>query len=719
MARGGVHRRAPAPDAWAILPPDTLCDQTASMAVTSGSQDGLGATRALKPLPFAASFYTIETHHLLYLVINSLSSPGGCGFPGDSLAASSASERAAEVAGSRAAALFDVLGNAASQVTTTPTHRAGARRLPPEGASSLLSAATMFPRRLLLAARGALPILQLLVCRLLPPGSLPSHLFLLAAPASPLPPSELLPVSPGASDPDPASGAKGQVFRLRLEPPGPVFPAGQSILANCSIECPNPERVMLETSLPKESSGTGRSWAAYRLSNVTADSLLICSGYCNGSQMSSSSSITVYRFPERVELAPLPSWQPVGENVTLRCQVTGGAPRDRLTAVLLHGEEELSRQLLVGDPTEVTTTVPVGREDHGTNFSCHTELDLRPQGLELFQNTSVPRQLRTFALPATPPCLVTPASLEVGTSETVECTLDGVFPASEALVQLTLGDQMLNSVVTCNGDTLRATATATAHADLEGVQKATCKVSLGAETSSTRNLTVFRPILKLSEANVTEGTTVEITCTAGHRVQVALDGAPSPSPGNAAQLRLTATESDDQRDFSCNASLEVAGELLRRDATARLRVLYGPKIDPANCPQHLAWQDGTTHVLQCQARGNPAPRLQCLQEGSGRVVPIGIPFLVTSHHKGTYRCQAVSARGNDTVLVVMDIDGGRSSVAIVALAAFAALGVVSVSAALLYVHRMQRRSAVYRLVPPHASTSMPLAERPPSRGGGG
>lgn len=103
--------------------------------------------------------------------------------------------------------------------------------------------------------------------------------------------------------------------------------------------------------------------------------------------------------PESVELAPLPPWQPVGENLILSCQIKGGAPRSNLTAVLLRGDEVLSRQSVPGDPTElveVMVEVPVRREDHGANFSCRTELDLRSRGLELFENSSAPLQLRSF-----------------------------------------------------------------------------------------------------------------------------------------------------------------------------------------------------------------------------------------------------------------------------------------------------------------------------------
>lgn len=104
-------------------------------------------------------------------------------------------------------------------------------------------------------------------------------------------------------------------------------------------------------------------------------------------------------FPERVELGHLPAWQQVGKDLTLCCQVDGGAPRTQLSAVLLRGEEILSRQPVDGhpkDPKEITFTVLASRGDHGASFSCRTELDLRPQGLALFSNVSEVRHLQTF-----------------------------------------------------------------------------------------------------------------------------------------------------------------------------------------------------------------------------------------------------------------------------------------------------------------------------------
>lgn len=104
-------------------------------------------------------------------------------------------------------------------------------------------------------------------------------------------------------------------------------------------------------------------------------------------------------FPERVELDPLPAWQQVGKTLPLRCLVEGGAPRSQLSVVFFQGEEELHAEKLgvnSTNPNEITTTVLASRDNHGANFSCRTELDLRPQGLQVFLNVSEARQLRTF-----------------------------------------------------------------------------------------------------------------------------------------------------------------------------------------------------------------------------------------------------------------------------------------------------------------------------------
>ncbi|XP_015096517.1 intercellular adhesion molecule 3 [Vicugna pacos] len=512
----------------------------------------------------------------------------------------------------------------------------------------------------------------------------------------------------------PPPGTQGQEFLMRVEPKDPVLPAGVSFSVNCSVDCPHPERISLETNLLKETVGRGLGWAAFQLSNVTGDTMVLCSGFCSGSQIVGSSKVKVYRFPERVELAPLPRWQSVGRHFNLSCLVSGGAPRSHLVVVLLRGEEELGRQPVAnGEPVEVMVTVLASRDDHGANFSCRTELDLRSQGLGLFQNHSAPRKLRTFAMPMIPPRLAVPRFSEVETSWPVNCTLDGLFPVSEAQVQLALGDQMLNTTVMSHGDTL--TATATAKAEQEGVQKIVCNVTLGDESRETReNVTVYNlqgPILTLSEPNATEGTTMTVTCKAGPRVQVTLDGIPAAAPGQPSQLQLNVTERDDRRTFFCYATLKVHGEILHSNRSVQLRVLYGPKIDRAQCPQRLTWKDKTMHILQCPVRGNPNPQLQCLQEGSKFKVPIGIPFLVRLNYSGTYYCQAVSSQGTDSLTVMMYVQDQNPIAVTITLGVLTILGLVIATAALLYVFRVQKRSDIYHLK--KKSSWLPLTSKQP------
>ncbi|KAF7465504.1 intercellular adhesion molecule 1 [Marmota monax] len=378
----------------------------------------------------------------------------------------------------------------------------------------------------------------------------------------------------GALLPEPGD-AQVSVF-----PTEATLPRGGSVLVNCSSTCEEEAFLGLETPLTKEERDRGHNWKVFKLSDVEEDSKPMCFSNCGPNQTLASISITVYRLPEHMELFPLPPWQPVGENLTLKCQVKGGAPRAQLTLVLLRGEEELSRQPAVGEPAEGNATVLAGRGDYGANFTCRAELDLRPQGLGFFQNTSAPRQLRTFVLPMTSPQLETPRILEVGTSEKVVCSMGGLFPASEARVHLALGDHRLNTTVTYNKDSLSATAWVEGTAENEGDHPLVCAIMLGNQSQeSWRNLTVYSfpaPNLTLSEQEVSEGTQVEVACEASVGLRVRLSDAPAEPWAPSVQFLLNATAEDNGRHFSCSAALEVAGHLLYKNQTKELWVLRAP-----------------------------------------------------------------------------------------------------------------------------------------------
>ncbi|XP_035299389.1 intercellular adhesion molecule 5 isoform X1 [Cricetulus griseus] len=456
-------------------------------------------------------------------------------------------------------------------------------------------------------------------------------------------------------------------FWADLQPRVALVERGGSLWLNCSTNCPRPERGGLETSLRRNGTQRGLRWLARQLVDIREpETQPVCFFRCARRTLQARGLIRTFQRPDRVELVPLPPWQPVGENFTLSCRVPGAGPRASLTLTLLRGAQELIRRSFAGEPPRargavLTATVLARREDHGVNFSCLAELDLRPQGLGLFANSSTLRQLRTFALPPIPPSLVTPRFLEVGSERPVSCSLDGLFPAPEARVYLSLGDQRLQPDVTFDGDSLLATATATPSAEQEGTRQLLCSVTLGGESRETQeNLTVYSfptPLLTLSEPVAPEGKVVTVSCWAGARALVTLEGISAAVPGQPAELQLNVTEKDDKRGFFCEAALEVDGETLRKNQSAELRVLYSPRLDDSDCPRSWTWPEGPEQSLRCEARGNPEPSVHCARPDSGgAVLALGLLGPVTRSLAGTYRCTAVNGQGQAVKDVTLNVE---------------------------------------------------------------
>lgn len=80
---------------------------------------------------------------------------------------------------------------------------------------------------------------------------------------------------------------------------------------------------------------------------------------------------------------------------------------------------------------------------------------------------------------------------------------------------------------------------------------------------------------------------VTVTCTAGARTLVTLEGIPAAVLGQPAQLQLNVTENDDRRGFFCEAILEVDGEILSKNESAELRVLCELMLTHRPAPSDL------------------------------------------------------------------------------------------------------------------------------------
>uniref|UniRef100_A0A2K5CZD3 Intercellular adhesion molecule 5 n=1 Tax=Aotus nancymaae TaxID=37293 RepID=A0A2K5CZD3_AOTNA len=462
------------------------------------------------------------------------------------------------------------------------------------------------------------------------------------------------------------SAVSQEPFWADLQPRVAFVERGGSLWLNCSTNCPRPERGGLETSLRRNGTQRGLRWLARQLVDIREpETQPVCFFRCARRTLQARGLIRTFQRPDRVELVQLPPWQPVGQNFTLSCRVPGAGPRASLTLTLLRGAQELIRRSFAGEPPRargavLTATVLARREDHGANFSCRAELDLRPHGLGLFENSSAPRELRTFSLSPDPPRLAAPRFLEVGSERPVSCALDRLFPATEARVYLALGDQNLSPDVTLDGDALVATATATASAEQEGARQLVCNVTLAGENRETReNVTIYSfpaPLLTLSEPSISEGQMVTVTCTAGAEALVTLEGVPATVPGQPVQLQLNATENDDRRSFFCNATLDVDGETLIKNRSAELRVLYAPRLDDSDCPRSWTWPEGPEQTLRCKARGNPEPSVHCTRSDGRAVLALGLLGPVTRDLSGTYRCKAANDQGEAVKVVTLIVD---------------------------------------------------------------
>ncbi|XP_059862589.1 intercellular adhesion molecule 5 isoform X3 [Delphinus delphis] len=406
-------------------------------------------------------------------------------------------------------------------------------------------------------------------------------------------------------------------FWADLQPRVALVERGGSLWLNCSTNCPRPERGGLETSLRRNGTQRGLRWLARQLVDIREpETQPVCFFRCARRTLQARGLIRTFQRPDRVELVPLPAWQPVGENFTLSCRVPGAGPRGSLTLTLLRGARELIRRSFSGEPPRargavLTATVLARREDHGANFSCRAELDLRPHGLGLFENSSAPRELRTFA--AVPG---QPAQLQLNATENDDRR--GFF---------------CDATLEVDGETLR-------------------------KNESAELRVLYAPRLDDSDCPRSwtwpEGPEQTLRCEAR--------GNPEPSvhcarPDGGAVLALGLLGPVTRAlagTYHCTAT-NVQGQAVK-DVT--LTVEYAPALDSVGCPERITWLEGTEASLSCVAHGVPPPNVNCVRSGEARVVEGTLR--VVREHAGTYRCEATNARGSAAKNVAVTVEYGPS-----------------------------------------------------------
>nr|XP_020730871.1 intercellular adhesion molecule 5 isoform X1 [Odocoileus virginianus texanus]XP_020730872.1 intercellular adhesion molecule 5 isoform X1 [Odocoileus virginianus texanus]XP_020730873.1 intercellular adhesion molecule 5 isoform X1 [Odocoileus virginianus texanus]XP_020730874.1 intercellular adhesion molecule 5 isoform X1 [Odocoileus virginianus texanus] len=506
-------------------------------------------------------------------------------------------------------------------------------------------------------------------------------------------------------------GAAEERFEVSVWPDQALVKYGQSLMVNCSTSCPDPGPGGIETLLKKTQVGNGPQWKEFLLEDVTQNSILLCFFSCAGIQKDINLAITVYQPPEQVIVELQPAWVAVDEAFTVTCHVPSVTPLENLTLILLQNNQELHRKnfrslAMASQRAEVTINVKAQREDDRCNFSCHAELDLNSHGGGLFHSNSALQVLRIFEFSQSPKIWVS-SLLEVGMAETVSCEVARVFPAEEVMIHMFLGDQELSPFLFWEGDTIWANATVRA---MEiGDQELSCLTSLGPmEQRTSQPVHVYNfppPILEIEEMNPLAGTEINVTCS-GHILTspsptLRLQGAPDlPAPGEPAWLSLTASEEDDGRNLSCEASLEVQGQQLSKTTVIQLHVLYKPHFEESGCPGNQTWLEGMEQMLACVPKGNPTPVLMCTWNGT--VFDLEVPQKATQNLSRTYCCTATNQLGSaskDVAILVEGLDEGVSSTILVIIIVALGAGVMVITIALYLNYRSckkERRKLPYR-----------------------
>ncbi|NWI98162.1 ICAM5 protein, partial [Pitta sordida] len=85
-----------------------------------------------------------------------------------------------------------------------------------------------------------------------------------------------------------------------------------------------------------------------------------------------------------------------------------------------------------------------------------------------------------------------------------------------------------------------------------------------------------------------------------------------------------------------------------------------PRLEDGSCPRQQNWTEGQDGTLQCRAKGNPEPRVECTKDG--QPFPAETPRPISRDHNGTYHCRATNELGTDerSIIVWVHCEWGGS-----------------------------------------------------------
>ncbi|XP_060250925.1 intercellular adhesion molecule 5-like isoform X2 [Ovis aries] len=174
--------------------------------------------------------------------------------------------------------------------------------------------------------------------------------------------------------------------------------SGEFQVINCTANCTDPKKLVLETALHKTLLEGQAQWKLFKVVNISENVELLCSFTCGGRQEMKVFIITVFYPPKQVLLTLWPTSVAAGTLFTIECRVPAVAPLEGLTVTLLRGTEILYNHTFVGTAPSlhdalVSHNTTAHGEDGHHNFLCEAQMDLRSHGGGVVHRVSDPQRL--------------------------------------------------------------------------------------------------------------------------------------------------------------------------------------------------------------------------------------------------------------------------------------------------------------------------------------
>ncbi|XP_069460166.1 intercellular adhesion molecule 4-like isoform X2 [Ambystoma mexicanum] len=220
-----------------------------------------------------------------------------------------------------------------------------------------------------------------------------------------------------------------------ISAPNPVYVAyGGSIFINCTTMCHSAIGTLgWETSLKKSGRMTGPQWISTNLTDINEwVSLPKCFLVEAGQARITSVTIRAYEAPKDV-LIEVPRVMELGQSYAVICRATQVAPKRYLTVSVKRGNETVYTEMFAQDLTDSSIDVMVNhniiaqRRDHGAEYTCLAQLDLRPNG-EVFGKSSPPESVSVIGPPIVINVSAERTEFQEGDNFTVTCHAEGNPP---------------------------------------------------------------------------------------------------------------------------------------------------------------------------------------------------------------------------------------------------------------------------------------------------